>query len=137
MRRLVRKSTLQYIIINLHTKYDNSNLRGFTEIFDEKLHESKCGKKKIGQIHRRKKMRRLIHSPMIQYIIINMHTKYDYSSLYSFTDIFDTKFLYSKNGNKSNKYWTNAGKNKHEKVCSQYHNKKTIINLHSKYDYSS
>ena len=65
-------------------------------------------------------MRRLVHSPMIQYIIINLHTKYDYSSLQSFTEVFDENFHYSKYGKKEN--WTNAGKNKHEKAGSQSHN---------------
>ena len=55
-----------------------------------------------------------------KYIIINLHTKYDYSSLHSFTEIFDKKFHYSKLGKKEN--WTNTGKNKHEKAGSQSHN---------------
>ena len=66
-------------------------------------------------------MRRLVHNPMIQYIIINLHTKYDYSILHSFAKIFDEKFHYSKYGQKEN--WTNPGKNKHEKTgfaISQY-----------------
>ena len=44
MRRLVRSPTIQYIIINLHTKYGYSSLHGFKENFDEKIHYSKCGK---------------------------------------------------------------------------------------------
>ena len=55
----------------------------------------------------------------IQYIIINLHTKYDYSSLHSFTEIFDKKFHHSKYGKKENR--TNTGKNKHEKASLQSH----------------
>ena len=90
-RRLVRNPTIQYIIINLHTKYEYSSLHSFTEIFDEKFHHSKYGKKEIGQIQGRISSRRLVRNPTIQYIIINLHTKYDYSSLHSFTEIFDEK----------------------------------------------
>ena len=61
--------------------------------------------KKIGQIQGRISRRRLIRNPTIQYIIINLHTKYDYSSLHSFTEIFDKKFHHSKYGKKEN--WTN------------------------------
>ena len=53
---------------------------------------------------------------MKQYIIINLHTKYDYSSLHSFTEIFDEKFHHSKYEKKEN--WTNTWKNKHEKAGS-------------------
>ena len=48
-RRLVRNPTIQYIIINLLTKYDYSSLHSFKEIFDEKFHHSKYGRKKIGE----------------------------------------------------------------------------------------
>ena len=76
-------------------------------------------RKKIGQIQGRISRRRLVHNPTIHYIIINLHTKYDYSSLHSFTEIFDEKFLHSKYGKKEN--WTNTGKNKQEKAGSQSH----------------
>ena len=130
MKRLVRNSMIQYIIIILHTKYNYSSWHGFTEIFT-KFHYLKNGKKKIGQIQIRIHMRRLVRNPTIQYIIINLHTKYDYSSLHSFTEIFDEKLHYSKYGKKEN--WTNAWKNKHDKAWSQY----IIINLHTKYGYPS
>ena len=100
MRRLVRNLTIKYIIINLHIKYDYSSLPSLTEIFDENFHYSEYGKKEIGQIQRRKIMRRLVRNPTIQYIIINLHIKYDYSSLHSFTEIFDEKFHDSKYGKK-------------------------------------
>ena len=157
-RSLVHNPMIQYIIINLHTKYDYSSLHSFTEICEEKFHHSKNGKKenwtntgknkqekagsqssryntslstcipnmttlactvsqnsltknfiiqsmerkKIGQIQGRISSRRLVHNPTIQYIIINQHTKYDYSSLHSFTEICDEKFHHSKYGKKEN-----------------------------------
>ena len=77
-------------------------------------------RKKIGQIHGRISRRRLGCNPTIKYIIINLHTIYDYSSLNSFTEIWDKKFHYSKYGKKAN--GTNTGKNKQEKAGSQSHN---------------
>ena len=44
-RRLVPNPTIQYININLLTIYDYSSLHSFREIFDEKFHHSKYGKK--------------------------------------------------------------------------------------------
>ena len=117
-RRLVCNPTIQYIIINLHTKYEYSSLHSFTEIFDEKFH-SKYGKKENWTNTGKNKRRRLVRNPTIQYIIINLHTKYEYSSLHSFTEIFDEKFHHSKYGKKEN--WTNTGKNKQEKAGSQSH----------------
>ena len=76
-------------------------------------------RKKIGQIQGRISRRRLVRNPTIQYIIINLHTKYDYSSLHSFTEIFDEKFYHSKYGKKEN--WTNTGKKKQETAGSQSH----------------
>ena len=119
MRRLVRNPMIQYTIINLHTIYDYSSLHNFTEIFDEKFHCSKYGKEENRQIQGRISMRRLVYNPMIQYIIINLHTKYDYSSLHSLAKIFDEKFHHSKYGKKEN--WTNTEKNMQEKAGSQSH----------------
>ena len=113
-RRLVRNPTIQYIIINLHTNYEYSSLHSFTEIFDENFIIQSMERKKIGQIQGRISRRRLVRNPTIQYIIINLHIKYDYTSLHSFTEIFDEKFHHSKYGKKEN--WTNTGKNKHEKA---------------------
>ena len=77
-------------------------------------------RKKLGQIEGRISIRRLVRNLTIQFIIINLHTctKYDNSSLYSFTKIFDEKFKHSKYGKKENR--TNTGKNK-EKAGSQSH----------------
>ena len=133
-RRLVRNPMVQNIIINQHTKYEYSSLHSFTEIFDEKFHHSKYGKK-IGQIQGYISRRRQIRNPTIQHIIINLHTKYDYSSLHSFTEIFDEKFHHSKYGKKEN--WTNTGKNKRRRLVRNPTIQYIIINLHTKYDYSS
>ena len=62
-------------------------------------------------------MRGLDRDPMIQYIIINLLTKYDFSSWQDFIEILDEKFHYSKYGKEDN--WTNTGKNKHKKAGSQ------------------
>ena len=77
-------------------------------------------RKKIRQIEGRISWRRLIRNSMIQYIIINLLTKYDYSSMHSFTEIFDEKFHHTKYGKKDN--WTNTGKNKQEKDDLKSHN---------------
>ena len=77
-------------------------------------------RKKIGQIQGRISMRMLVRDPTIQCTIINLLTKYDYSSLHGFTAILDEKFQYSKYGQKENR--TNIGKNKHQKANSQSHN---------------
>ena len=119
-RRLVRNPTIQYIIINLNIKYKYSSLHSFTEIFLMKnFIIQSMERKKIGQIQGRISRRMLVRNPTIQYIIINLHTKYKYSSLHSFREIFDEKFHHSKYGKKDN--WTNTGKNKQEKAGSQSH----------------
>ena len=135
MRRLVRNPMVQYIIINLHTKYDYSSLHSFTEIFDENFIIRSMERKKIGQIQGRISRGKLVRSPTIKYIIINQHTKYEYSSLHSFTEIFDEKFHHSKYGKKEN--WTNTGKNKRRRRVRNPTIQYIIINLHTKYDYSS
>ena len=76
-------------------------------------------RKKIGQIQERISIRRLVHYLTIQFIIINLHSKYDNSSLHSFTEIFDEKFHHSKYGKKEMR--TNIGMNKHQKTGSQSH----------------
>ena len=90
-RRLVRDSTIQYIIINLHTKYEYSSLHSFREIFDENFIIQSMERKKIGQIQGRISRRRLVCNPTIK--IINLYTKYDSSSLQDCGEIFDEKVL--------------------------------------------
>ena len=119
-RRLVRNPTIQYIIINLSTKYDYSSLHSSQKSLTKNFIIQCMERKKIGQIQGRISRRRLVRNPTIQYIIINLLTKYDYSSLHSFTEIFDEKFHHSKYGKKEN--WTNTGKNKQEKAGLQSHN---------------
>ena len=77
-------------------------------------------RKKIRQIQGRISRRRLVLDPMIQHVVINLHSKYDYSSLHDCGEIFDEKFHYSKYGKKEN--GANTGKNKQEKAGSQSHN---------------
>ena len=81
MRRLVCNPTIQYIIINLHTKYDYSSLHSFTEIFDKNFSIQNMERKKIGQIQGRISRRRLVYNHSIQHVVINLYTKYDFSSL--------------------------------------------------------
>ena len=76
-------------------------------------------RKKIGQIQGRINRRRLVPNHTIQYTIINLLTKYDYSSLHSFTEILDEKFHHLKYGKKEK--WTYTGKNKQEKTGLQSH----------------
>ena len=59
-------------------------------------------RKKNGQIGERISIRRLVRNPRIQYVIINQRTKFDYSNLHSFTEIFDENFHYLKYGKKEN-----------------------------------
>ena len=92
-RRLVCNLMIQYIIINLLTKYDYS--RHFTEIFDEKFHHSKYGKKENWTNTGKNKRRRLVCNPTIQHVIINLYTKYDFSSLQGCGEIFEEKVLWN------------------------------------------
>ena len=57
-------------------------------------------RKKVTQIQGRINMRRQVRNPTIQYIIINLHINYDYTSFHSFTEIFDEKFHHSRYGKK-------------------------------------
>ena len=56
---------------------------------------------KIGEIQERISRRRLVLNHTIQQVIINLHPKYDYSSLHSRGEIFDAKFHYSENGKRN------------------------------------
>ena len=58
-------------------------------------------RKKIGKIPRRIYRRKLVLNPTIQQVVINLHTKYDYSSFHSCGEILSAKFHYSKNGKKN------------------------------------
>ena len=112
MRRLVHNPMIQYIIINLHIKYDYSSLQSFTKIFDENLHYSNYEKKENWTNAGKNKHEKAGLHPTIQYIYY--HPAYDHSSLHDFTEIFDEKFYYLNYRKKEN--WTNTGKNRHEKA---------------------
>ena len=86
-RTLVRNPTIQYIIINLHTKYDFSLTKNFII--------QSLERKKIGQIHGRIRRQRLVCNPIIQHDIINLYTKCDYPSLQGCEKIFDDKVLWN------------------------------------------
>ena len=90
-------------------------------------------RKKIGQIQGRISRRRLVCNPTIQYIIINLLIKYDYSSLHSFTEIFDKKIS-------SFKVWKEIGQIQgrisRRLVCNPTI-QHVILNLYTKYDSSS
>ena len=60
---LVRNPTVQYIIINLHIKYEYSSLHSFREIFDENFIIRSMERKKIGQIQGGISRRRLVRNP--------------------------------------------------------------------------
>ena len=61
----------------------------------------------------------MVLNHMIKQVVINLHTKYEHSSMHSCREIFDEKCHSSKYGRKEN--WTNTGKNKQEKAGSQSH----------------
>ena len=80
-------TSLSTCIPNMNTVACTISQKSLTKIFIIQSME----RKKIGQIQERISRRRLVRNPTIQYIIINLQTKYDYSSLHSFTEIFDEK----------------------------------------------
>ena len=96
MRRLVCNPMIKYIIMNLPSKYEYSSLHSFTVVFDDKFHYSKYGKEENWTNQEKHKHQNANSHLSIQFIIINLHTKYDNSSLHSFTEIFDDKFHYFK-----------------------------------------
>ena len=134
MRRLIRNPTIQCIIIKLHTKYDYSSLHSFTEIFDENFYHPKYGKK-VGQIQGRISRRRLVRNPTIQYIIINLLTKYDYSSLHSFLEILTKNFIIQSMERK--KIGQIQGRISRRRLVCNPTIQHVIINLYTKYDCSS
>ena len=116
-------------IINRQTEQKDGWMNGTTDrckpvypsLFQSegiKYHYSKYGKKENPTKMVKNKHEAGLQSH-IQYIIINLHTEYDYSRLHDFTEILEENFHYSKYGKEEN--WTNTGKNKHEKAGSQSH----------------
>ena len=90
-------------------------------------------RKKIGQIQGRIRGEGWFAIPRFNTTLSILLTKYDYSNLHSFTEIFDEKFRHSKCGKKLN--WTNTGTNKQELVRNPTI-QIVIINLYTKYDFS-
>ena len=134
-RRLVRNPTIQYIIINLLTQYDYSRLHSFIEIFDEKFHHSKYGKKEnwtnTGKNEQEKAGSQsddTIFHYQLAYTIWLL-------SLAQFHRNLDERFHHPKYGKKE--HWTNTGKNKQEKAGLQYHDTARHHPSVYQYDFSS
>ena len=92
-RRLVCNPTIQYIIINLLTKYDSLACTVSQKSLTKNFIIQSMERKKIRQIQGRISRRRLVCNPTIQHVIINLYTKYDSSSLQGCGEIFDEKVL--------------------------------------------
>ena len=92
-------------------------------------------RKKIGQIQGRISRRRLVRNPTIQYIIINLLIKYDYSSLHSFTEIFVKNFIIQSMERK--KIGQIQGRISRRRLVCNPTIQHVIINLYTKYDSSS
>ena len=94
---------IQFIIIDPLTIYDYSRLHSLQRSLTKTFITQNMKRKKLGQIQRRISIRRLVRNFTIQFIIINLHTKYDNSSLHSFREIFDEIFHHSKYGKKEDR----------------------------------
>ena len=83
MRRLVCNSTIQYTIINLHTKYDDSIWHSLAEIFDEKLHHSKYGKKENRTNTGKNKASQAIQSPRTVpfFLLVSLLDGYSFANI--------------------------------------------------------
>ena len=82
-RRLVLYPTIQLVIVNLYTKYEVSILNGLTDIFDKNYSTESMERKKSEHIQGRTNRRRPVLYPIIQLVIVNLHTKYEVSQLHS------------------------------------------------------
>ena len=130
MRRLIRDPTKQYIITDLLTKYVYSSLYSFTAVFYGKNSLFKIWKGRKSDKYRNKQEKVGLQShDIIHHYQPQLHTKYDYSSLHGFTEIFDEKLHYSKCGKEE--YRTNTGKKKNEKAGLPSHD--TIHNYQPAY----
>ena len=75
---------LQY---NISTCFPNMNTLACTALqqsLTKKVFIQNTERKKVGQIQERISIRMLVRILIIQFIIINLHTKYDSSSLHCF-----------------------------------------------------
>ena len=91
-------------------------------------------RKKIGRMQGRISMKRLVCNSTVKCIIINLHTKYDFSSLHGSTEIFDKNLYYLKYGKKKNGQV--QGRISMRRLIRNPTIQCFIINLHTKYDYS-
>ena len=88
---------IQFVVVNLHTRFEVSILNGCGDIFDKK-----SGKKKE-QIIGRKNRRRPIFDPTIQLVVVNQYTIYKVSTFNGCGDIFDEKFGKKEKGTNTRK----------------------------------
>ena len=128
-------ASIQHIIINLHTNYDYPSLQNSTETFDKKFIIQSLKRKKIRQILGRISSIRLVLNRIIQHIIINLHTKYDHSSLQGSIETFDEKCIIQSLERK--KIRQILGRISSIRLVLNPIIQHVIINLHAKYHHSS
>ena len=86
-RRPIFSPTIQFVVVNLYTKFEVSILNGCGDVFDKKLE-----RKKKEQIKGRTNRRRPICNPTIKLVVVNLYTKYKVSIFNGSGNIFDEKF---------------------------------------------
>ena len=120
---------VQYIIINLHTKYEHSSLHSFTEIFDENFIIQSMERKKIGQIQGRISRIRLV--PSLSTCSPNMSTLACTVSQKSLTKTYIIQSMERK------KIGQVQGRIRRRMLVCNPTIQHVIINLYTKYDSSS
>ena len=96
--------TIQLVIANLYTKFEDSILNSCGDIFDEK-----SGKKEKRIIWGRTNMRRPIFNSTIQLVVVNLYTKFEVFILNGCGDIFDEKSGEKEKKNKHREEQTGEG----------------------------
>ena len=86
-RRPIFNPTIQYVIVNLYTKFEVAIFYGCGDTFYEK--SGKKEKRTQGRTNRRMP----ICNPTIQLVVVNLYTKYEVSILNGCGVIFDEKVL--------------------------------------------
>ena len=81
--------TIQLVVVNLYSRFEVSILNGCGDIFDKKNLERKKKEQTNGRTNRRMS----ICNPTIQFVIVDLYTKYEVSILNGCGDIFDEKVL--------------------------------------------
>ena len=112
-RRKVLNRTIQ-VVINRHINMSILACIAVEKSLTKHFILQSIEGKRIGQIQARINRRRLNLNARIQQVVINLHIKYEHSSMYCCGEIFDETFHLSNYGRKEN--WTNTGKNGQEKV---------------------